>query len=267
MIPRGSGSNQPQSNSALLSASTALPACAMAVRSHRHSLPAPAAAASDEAEDEEAEEAAGHVELGNGNGHSRGTPSGRSGARDKRASRANGYSSLARDSHASYTASGEHTGRVGSEPSGGNSEDALQRQRQQQQSGEQRRDGASSSRTAGGASESVAVDVSSSRSTLICPSSPTNAAGAVRPTSSPAVSVSSVLIAGAGFMCDAYDLFIMNVLLVVMGCEYSGGGSVCQLSSANEASLASAVVVGAVSRRHICTQERTPTQAFDVWRG
>ena len=65
-----------------------------------------------------------------------------------------------------------------------------------------------------------------------------------------AVSVSSVLIAGAGFMCDAYDLFIMNVLLVVMGCQYGlqpTGDNICKLTSSEESSLASAVVVGAVS--------------------
>ena len=68
----------------------------------------------------------------------------------------------------------------------------------------------------------------------------------------PPLTLSSVLIAGAGFMCDAYDLFIMNVVLVVMGCDASsredgGAAGVCELSAVDKSSLASAVLVGSIA--------------------
>ena len=56
---------------------------------------------------------------------------------------------------------------------------------------------------------------------------------------------SAVLIAGAGFMCDAYDLFIMNVVLVVLGCDFSF--PLCELSAGDKGGLASAVLVGSIA--------------------
>ena len=56
---------------------------------------------------------------------------------------------------------------------------------------------------------------------------------------------SAVVIAGAGFMCDAYDLFIMNVVLVVLGCDFSF--SSCALSAGDKGALASAVLVGSIA--------------------
>ena len=81
---------------------------------------------------------------------------------------------------------------------------------------------------------------------------PLSAAPAVTPPSAPPLTLSSVLIAGAGFMCDAYDLFIMNVVLVVMGCEASShegaaAAGVCELSAGDKGSLASAVLVGSIA--------------------
>lgn len=154
-------------------------------------------------------------------------------AGDKRSrgkTRANGYTSVSRDS--------------GGTVRGADSE--------KEADGEMDTDGRP---TRGSAPQPSLIDPSH-HSSLIRPSSPSELAAAT------AVSVSSVLIAGAGFMCDAYDLFIMNVLLVVMGCEYGGqsGDELCKLSSADEASLASAVVVGAVSA-HFITQRITAHMA------
>ena len=109
---------------------------------------------------------------------------------------------------------------------------------------------ASLSSSSSGASQPLSLDPTA-HSSLIVSSSPSSLVAT-------SVSVSSVLIAGAGFMCDAYDLFIMNVLLVVMGCEYAPDPAVpCKLSSGDESSLASAVVVGAVRRTTQHSTHRT----------
>lgn len=102
---------------------------------------------------------------------------------------------------------------------------------------------------------STATDPSSSppvTSSSITSSSSSSSSTSPSP---PPLTLSSVLIAGAGFMCDAYDLFIMNVVLVVMGCEYgvtssdtepSSPSSVCELSARDKSVLASAVLVGSI---------------------
>ena len=61
-------------------------------------------------------------------------------------------------------------------------------------------------------------------------------------------------LSGVGFMCDAYDLFVMNVLLVVIGCDLAvqddadnTAHTACYLAPASKAALATAVLVGSVS--------------------
>ena len=66
------------------------------------------------------------------------------------------------------------------------------------------------------------------------------------------------VLSGVGFLCDAYDLFIMNVVLVVLGCDAAAGRDgqhnddnaqsvACFLSPQTKSLLATAVLVGSVS--------------------
>ena len=70
------------------------------------------------------------------------------------------------------------------------------------------------------------------------------------------------VLSGVGFMCDAYDLFVMNVLLVVLGCDLAVADDpantshvACFLSPSNKSALATAVLVGSVSPH---SQHSTP---------
>ena len=62
------------------------------------------------------------------------------------------------------------------------------------------------------------------------------------------------VLSGVGFMCDAYDLFVMNVVLVVLGCDFEQADDngntqhvACFLPTKSKSALATAVLVGSVS--------------------
>lgn len=50
------------------------------------------------------------------------------------------------------------------------------------------------------------------------------------------------------FVADAYDLFVMNVVLVVLGCEFQDpdSKSMCSLETEYKSMLATAVLVGSI---------------------
>lgn len=67
----------------------------------------------------------------------------------------------------------------------------------------------------------------------------------------PPINLLTIMVAGAGFACDSYDLFIMNAVLVVMGCSISDPTdpmlkSVCHLTASTESTLATAVLIGSM---------------------
>ena len=84
---------------------------------------------------------------------------------------------------------------------------------------------------------------------------------AVNAAASPIVFVESrsgvlfrTVLSGVGFMCDAYDLFIMSVVLVVLGCDFAQPDDpsntshvACYLPPESKSALATAVLVGSVS--------------------
>ena len=78
------------------------------------------------------------------------------------------------------------------------------------------------------------------------------------------------VLSGVGFLCDAYDLFIMNVVLVVLGCDLATAddadntaGVACFLSPGDKSLLATAVLVGSVRNAHH-TRTHARTAAADA---
>ena len=76
------------------------------------------------------------------------------------------------------------------------------------------------------------------------------------------------VLSGVGFMCDAYDLFVMNVLLVVLGCDFAQPDDpsntkhvACFLPAENKSALATAVLLGSVSKQQQQQLARTYTAA------
>ena len=98
------------------------------------------------------------------------------------------------------------------------------------------------------------------------PPPPSSAASPIVFVESRGAVVFKTVLSGVGFMCDAYDLFVMNVLLVVLGCDLAEaddpnntGHVACFLSPENKSALATAVLVGSVSHTETRRMRAAPS--------